>query len=300
MLDKDKYQSYSLHKRVATCVDDFAPLPTVAMKVMGMVSDPDTMTTDLESVIQGDITLVAAVLRLANSAFYGLRRKVVSLHHALILLGKGEVQSLVLSRVMFQTFKAPGGLQRELMVGVWSHSLECALAAECIAEKCGEDGSLYFLGGMLHDIGRLVIFQKFLSEIDGLEKYGQLTDETNLNIENEFLGCGHNDIGAQLLHRWMFPVQLVDMAKRHHCYEEIQDCDRSAQIMILADLLSHEVALEALSETPEGSGRVLRSLLLKCGAASSIISDEESLLEMEDLFKQRLESRAELLEMLKM
>ena len=300
MLPKDKYQSYSLHKRVSECVEDFAPLPAVAMKVMEMVSDPDTMATDLESVIEGDISLVAAVLRLANSAFYGLRRKVESLRHALILLGKAEVQSLVLSRVMFQTFKAPSGKQKELMVGVWSHSLECALAAECIAERCGDESSLYFLGGMLHDIGRLVIFQKFLSEIENLERYGQLMDDSGLNIENEFLGCGHNEIGSQLLHRWMFPSQLVDMVEHHHSYDEIATCERSTQIMILADLLSRKVILGGLPGNPEGSDKAMNDLLLKCGVESSIIPDEESLLELEAFFKQRLEDRSELLEMLQM
>ena len=300
MIPKNKYRATTLHKRVSVCVEDFAPLPTVAMKVMDMVSAPDTMATDLETVIQGDISLVTAILRLANSAFYGLRRKVESLRHALILLGKGEVQGLVLSRVMFQTFKAPEGRERDLMIDVWSHSLECALAAECIAEKCHDEGALYFLGGMLHDIGRLVIFQKFLSEIENLEKYGELMDDSSLEIEHEFLGCGHNDIGAQLLHRWMFPAQLVDMVRQHHKHDEIATCDRPTQVMILADLLSRKVVLGGRPGNPEGSDKAMHALLLKCGAESSIIPDGESLLEMETIFKQRLEDRADLLEMLQM
>ncbi len=149
MLQKADGQSLALHKRIFASVEGFAPLPAVAMRVMDMTAEPDTMAVELETVLQGDVSLVAAVLKLANSAFCGFRRQVVSLRHALTLLGKSEVQSLVLSQVMFQAFKVTTGRQKALMTGVWRHSLECALAAECVAERCDIEDSVYFLGGML-------------------------------------------------------------------------------------------------------------------------------------------------------
>jgi putative nucleotidyltransferase with HDIG domain len=300
MLQKDDCQPFSLHKRVSACVEDFAPLPAVAMRVMDMVADPDTMAADLESVLQGDVSLVTAVLKLANSAFYGLRRQVISLRHALVLLGKNEVRGLVISRVMFQAFKVPAGRQKILMLGVWKHSLECALAAECIAEQCGAENSVYFLGGMLHDIGRLVIVQKFLKEIEDLDHYGQLVEKSGLEVELKLLGCGHNELGSQLLHRWMFPPQLVEMVQNHHNYDGIAACGRSSQILILANLLSRWAVLKDLEGKDEAQEAGLFALLLRCGADSKIIPDEKALVEMESAFRLRLEERADLLEMLKM
>lgn len=282
------------------CIEDFAPLPAVATRVMDMVADPDTNAADLESVLQGDVSLVTAVLKLANSAFYGLRRQVISLRHALVLLGKNEVRDLVISRVMFRAFKVPEGRQKALMVGVWKHSLECALAAECIAEQCATESSMCFLGGMLHDIGKLVIVQKFLKEIEDLDRYGQLVEKNGLEVELELLGCGHDELGFQLLHRWMFPPQLVEVVQNHHRYDDIAVCGRPSQILILADLLSRWTILKDLEGGDTAQEAAFSSLLLRCGADSRIIPDEKALLEMEDSFRQRLEERSDLLEMLKM
>ncbi len=299
MLQKCNYQPCSLHKRVSSSVEDFAPLPSVAMKVMSMVTDPDTTTTELEAVLQGDISLVAAVLKLANSAFYGMRRKVISLRHALILVGRSEVQGLLLSQIMFQAFKVPAGRQKDIMAGVWRHSIECALAAEYVAEQCGDSNAVCFLGGMLHDIGKLLIIQQFSVEIEDLEHYGRQSEEKGVEAEVKSLGCGHNELGARLLHRWMFPTLLVEMVRNHHDYSEIGRYDRSLQILVVADLLSRWVVLKEQEEDNEGQLDVLYTFLVQCGAESKIIPDTESLIAMESGLRQRLEERSELLDMLR-
>ncbi len=302
MLQKDSSELGLLHKRVSACVEDFEPLPAVALRVMSMAADPDTTAADLEPVLQGDISLITAILKLANSAFYGLRRQVVSLRHALLLLGKSEVQSLVFARIMFRTFKIRKGRQKLIMADVWKHSLECALAAECIAEQCDDDGSLYFLGGMLHDLGKLVIVQQFFKEIEHKKHYGQLVEEDDLEDEHEVLGCGHDQLGSQLLRRWMFPPQLVEMVKEHHCYDGIAGCGHPSQVLIIADLLSRWVVLRD-SEGKGGDENWKSSfllLLLRCGKATKIIPDEEALVLMEDAYRKRLEERGDLLEMLQM
>ena len=302
MLTRNEHNPCSPEERLIRGVEDFAPLPSVAMQVMTLVADSETSAADLESVLQGDIALVAAVLKLANSAFYGLRRQIVSLKHALLLLGKNEVQSIVLSQVLFHAFKVPDGEQKTLMVNVWKHSLECALAAECVAEQCGDDNSLYFLGGMLHDIGKLIIVQKFLKEFEDLDHYSQLVELDSSEIELERLGCGHNELGSQLLNRWMFPVQLVQMVKEHHNYDTIAECDRSSQILVLANLLCKWVWLKDQEEPHklDGEEATFLDLLMHCGAASNLAPDEEILFRLEKAFRQRLEERAELLEMLQM
>lgn len=187
------------------------------------------------------------------------------------------------------------------MVSVWKHSLECALAAECVAEHCGDDNALYFLGGMLHDIGKLIIVQKFLKEFEDLDHYGQFVELDSFKIEFERLGCGHNELGSQLLNRWMFPVQLVQMVREHHDYDTIAECDRSSQILVLANLLCKWICLKDQEEpNKRNEGEAFLGLLLRCGVGSKLIPDEESLSELENAFRQRLEERAELLVMLQM
>lgn len=296
---RETYHRGGLPQRVAASVEEFMPLPAVGLKVLEMLVDPAIEVADLESVLQGDVTLVSSVLKLANSAFYGFRRQVISLRHALVLLGKGEVQGLVFSKVMLQAFEVSEGRQKEIMVQTWEHFLECALAAESIAEQCGAESSVCFLGGMLHDIGKLILIQKFLEEIEGMGHYQQIVEEDGLKIEKEIFGCGHNDLGAQLLRRWMFPPQLIEMVQEHHNYEGIAGCRTSSQVLILANLLSRWLALTDGEERHPGTEEV-RSLLLRCGAESKIIPDEKTLLLMRDAFRQKVVDRADLLEMLAM
>lgn len=290
-----------LQQKVASCVETFAPLPSVCMRVLSVVADSGTTAADLEAVVKGDISLVTSVLKLANSAFYGVRRQVDSLRHALLLLGKSEVQSLVLSRVMFQAFKVPVGARKDVMVSVWRHSLECALAAETIAVQIDEGSPVFFLGGMLHDIGKLVIIQKFFPNIDDFESYSELSEEDGLEVELEALGCGHDELGAMLLHRWMFPEELEDMLRQHHNYNNISNCGRACQVLILANTLCRWVAAQDLQKQGDGSGeRVddLRELLLRCGEESKIMPSVESLEQMELSYRKGLEAKSDLLDML--
>ncbi len=303
MLQKDNSSSCVSQSRIISSVESFAPLPSVAMRVLDMVSDPATAAADLEGVLRCDVSLVTSVLKLANSAFYGVRRQVDSLQHALLLLGKSEVQSLVLSRVMFQAFKNPEGVQKTLMVGVWKHSLECALAAESISMQLGEENSIFFLGGMLHDLGKLVVIQKFIQDVDGFDHYDTLDEEDGLEMELAALGCGHDELGAMLLHRWMFPAELEKMVRLHHDYAGIASCDRVVQILILANLLCRWVAAQDLLEEKkanEASVIALRSMLLRCGKASEIISSDGSLIQFEHAYRKYLVDKVDLLEMLQM
>ncbi len=303
MLRKDNSSGCVLRARIVSSIDAFAPLPSVAMRVLDMVADSETTAGDLEEVLRSDVSLVTSVLKLANSAFYGVRRQVDSLRHALLLLGKSEVQSLVLSRVMFQAFKNPKGVQKTMMVGVWKHSLECGLAAETISRQLGEGDSIFFLGGMLHDVGKLIVIEKFLEEIDGFEHYETLDEEDGLVVELNLIGCGHDELGAMLLHRWMFPEELEQMVRVHHDYNGIASCSRVEQILILANLLCRWVVAQDLLEKGEGKEAgviALRGILLRAGDASGIISSTGSLVQMEYAYRKYLTEKADLLEMLQM
>jgi len=303
MLQKDNSSPCVVQSKLLSSIESFAPLPSVAMRVLEMVTDSNTAAADLEGVLRSDVSLVTSVLKLANSAFYGVRRQVDSLRHALLLLGKSEVQSLVLSRVMFQAFKNPQGKKRTLMVGVWKHSLECALAAENISMQLGEEDAIFFLGGMLHDVGKLVVIQKFIQDVDCFNHYEDLDEEDGLKMELEALGCGHDELGAMLLHRWMFPGELEQMVRNHHDYKNIASCGRVSQILMLANLLCRWVVAQDLLEegaSNEASVIALRGMLLRGGEASGIISSAGSLVQMEHTYRKYLADKVDLLDMLQM
>ena len=289
------------YKQVASCVEGFAPLPSVAMRVLDLMTDPDTTVADLEEVLQGDVSLVAGVLKLANSAFYGLRRQVDSLRHALTLLGKSEVQNLILMNVLFRSFKATSSLQQGIMSDIWRHALETATAAEAIGAVVGEESPLLFLGGMLHDIGKVLIVSEFFVEVEKLDSYGVpggLTDEVE---EQQVFGCSHAKLGSQLLFRWLFPVHLVDIVAQHHDYDTIAEKETTCRILILANLLSCQVTLtdwDHVEENRENELAQIQALLLRCGEDSGLLPDTESLETVEQAYRKRLEDRKDLLELM--
>ena len=301
MLQRQSPEQVLLYKRVTACVEGFAPLPSVAMRVLDLIGDPESTVADLEEVLQGDVSLVVAVLKLANSAFYGLRRQVESLQHALTLLGKSEVQNLVLVKVLFRSFKASDNRQQLVMTNIWRHSLECAIAAECIGELTGEKNPLFFLAGMLHDIGQVLIVSEFFQEVEEVDLYGYPGGVSNRGIEKEIFGCVHDTLGSQLLYRWLFPVDLVKVVSEHHDCEQIADKDTIGKVLILANLLSCMVTLEDwdhTTESREGELTAMRSLLSACGKNSQLLPDQESLEKIEKTYRRHLEERAELLELM--
>ncbi len=301
MLQRQSPEQVLLYKRVAACVEGFAPLPAVAMRVLDLVTDSDTTVDDLEEVMQGDVSLVVAVLKLANSAFYGLRRQVGSLKHALTLLGKSEVQNLILVKVLFRSFKASDSHQQIVMTTIWRHSLECAIAVECVGEQAGEENPLFFLAGMLHDIGRVLIVSEFFEEIEDVESYGNPGSIVHKDIEEGIFGCSHDKLGSQLLFRWMFPTELVDVIAEHHDYGTIAEKGHVSKVLILANLLTCKVTLEDwdhLETNREKELADVKVLLGTCGKESGLLPDDESLEKAEALYRQRLAERAELLELM--
>lgn len=301
MLQRQDPEQVLLYKRVISCVEGFAPLPSVAMRVLEIAADSETTVLDLEEVLEGDVSLVAAVLKLANSAFYGLRRQVDSLKHALTLLGKSEVMNIVLVKVMFRSFKASFDRQQVVMTIIWRHSLECALAAECLGEMSCDENPLFFLVGMLHDVGKVLIVSEFFSEVEGVPLYGYPGAESFKEVEKEKFGCSHDKLGSQLLDRWLFPVSIVQMVAEHHDYEKISDKKCISKVLILANLLSRLVTLKDWEHTEKNRNAELEkvhSLLLSCGKTSKMLPDEESLEIIEKVYRQRLDDKRELLDLM--
>ena len=112
---------------------DLKVLPFVARKVLDTVGDERSSVSDLSDVIEKDQTISARVLKISNSALYGLRQEVTSVHHALLLLGFKTIRSLVLS-VSTKSLYKQFGMKEKI---IWDHSVGAAIASKVVAE-CGD------------------------------------------------------------------------------------------------------------------------------------------------------------------
>ena len=142
-------------ERTLRRADELAMFPRVAEIVRQVVDDPSTSLVDLERAVAMDTTLSAQVLKLANSAFFGLQRDVASLRQALLVLGFRATRDLTLGLAAMSV----GRGEEPVRYMIWQKSMRSAVAARVIAPAAGWDRGEAFVAGLLHDIGQLVLLE---------------------------------------------------------------------------------------------------------------------------------------------
>lgn len=217
-------------------VNEFPPLPAVVNKILQVTSDPDSGVDKLSRIVEADVGLSSAIVKLANSPFFGLSREVASISHALAVLGMDEVKNLVLAKAMFNTF-TNFRKKGERLNTLWKHSFCSALAAKTIGDKMGRDESGLFVAGLIHDIGKMVIF--FALSSDSLLKiYGESEQLDDSKNEISFLGLNHEDLGRLLVKSWLFPDSLQIAVGYHHSPESAPSHQLYPLVVRLADTLA--------------------------------------------------------------
>jgi len=197
-------------------IRDIPTLPLVAHQ-LNIESQKDTFTSKiLEGIIKKDPPLAAKLLKLANSSYYGFARKVSTLERAITLLGFNTVKNLACA-VSISRFFAPEQEGVVDLEGLWKHCLGTAVSARLliggIAEHLAEEA---FLGGILHDIGTIVIINNFpdrmLEALQVMEgKQASLSE-----AEKERVGFTHEAAGAYLVDKWNFPPRYYRIIRLHH------------------------------------------------------------------------------------
>jgi len=221
-------------------VEDLPPLPSVVFQILELLADPDFAMDKLEKLVRQDQSLVAKLIKVSNSVLYGGIGDVGSLREALARLGARTVKSLVLTtstHTFFPKTQSGIGIWSQLL---WQHSVECGLAARCVARKTGRsDADEAFVGGVLHDIGKLVILLKFPDEYRRIQKMSKSEGVYELAVESELLGCDHTMIGEKLMKKWKMPAGLKDCVQLHHRFREADEGDQLIPIVAYGNYLSH-------------------------------------------------------------
>jgi HD-like signal output (HDOD) protein len=250
----------------------------VFSQINRVINDPQASAYDVASIVSEDPGIAARILRMANSAYYGLPQPVSSIRQAIIILGTDALRSLVLSVSLMDAF-ATSPLEREYQDLLWRHSLATASAARlffCTRFTAGlirgcEEG---FAAGLLHDIGKMILACYLPVErarVRSNPDYGTVEDHL---VEQEVIGVTHADIGVCLAERWELPIILQAAIKNHH---DLKVANPShlllAKVIHVADYLAHAAAPTNL----RGTG-VLPSLDSR--AFGEFRLDEQSLTEL--------------------
>ena len=184
-------------------------LPHIVMELIDALDNGDVDTNTLAQKISHDQALTAKVLGLANSSFYGMQSKVGSIPHAVAVLGFNSVRSLVTAAAVVETFSE--GKSKELNhTEFWKHAIATAVAAKAIARNCGGNEDQAFIGGLLHNIGRLVLATYSPSRYQEVLKWRSQHDGDLVAAEIHILGIDHKVAGSAVLAHWKFPASIVE------------------------------------------------------------------------------------------
>lgn len=210
-----------IKKKIIKRIDDLPPMPKVLFKAREVLSDMNSSFKDISTIIETDQAIAAKILKVANSAYYGLSGMVSSIHQASVVLGYQTLEQ-VITMVSTSSLlgKKLGGYQ--LNAGVmWRHSLAVALACKFIAQKRAPSlESDAFSVGLIHDAGKLALdpyVQKKRKEIETF-----LRDETPsfLLAERAVLGFDHTEIAQDLTKKWNLPKDHGAAIRHHHSPSE--------------------------------------------------------------------------------
>lgn len=217
--------------------------PDVWFRFNEAVNIQSSTIQDISEIVKTDPSLVASILKVVNSPYYGIRSKVDTISRAVSIIGLDDLYSIVTSVVAVNSFsKIPTNLVKPATF--WRHSFCTAILAKKIASLCGvlHTERLYVVG-LLHDIGSLLLYTSYPVESEEIIKLADGDEEVHYRIEKEKLGFTHADIGAELLADWGLPEVLTKTIKHHHepCTDESVILD--ACIIHLANALSNNYIL---------------------------------------------------------
>lgn len=226
-------------------IGDIPTIPVVATRAMDAARDPDSSMRDIAEIISIDPPLASRVLRIVNSAYYSLRQSVGSLPLALTILGIREIIDLVMGISIMTIFPGTSGsgfFDRNMF---WKHSGTCAHVAKFLSEKLGHAklSSEAFVGGLLHDIGKVVMDQYMHEEFREALELSVTEGLSHYDAESMTVGATHPQIGAWLIKKWKLPDILVNAVSCHHFSESIDESEPIQQIVYCANIIC--LAMEA-------------------------------------------------------
>ena len=224
--------------------NDLPTIPVVATKVLQLIEKESTTSEDLAKVLSSDSAVAARVLKISNSSFFGCKRQINTLSHAIMMLGYNTIKSLVMAASVKQVSKIYGLTEKML----WEHSFGAGLAARVIANTTQHvNTEEAFLGGLFHDIGKTI-----MNNIDSKQFQMVMQKCYNENIsfqeaEQQFYTYSHADVGGLVIEKWNFPEMLTKAVLEHHRFDLEEDEDpyqvSLTSIVGLANLFCHKIGL---------------------------------------------------------
>lgn len=222
-------------------------LPGNARIMFELATNPQAEMKDILPLIKQDESMTARILKVANSAYFNRGKPVPNITDAVGIIGLQELCSLLSCASLSDIFPSSAPIRATL----WTHNTTTAIIARTIAQQYRSgDPATAFTAGLLHDIGKLLIIQKFPREYTTLHESFLQKATSSTALEKDEFPFDHTEVGYFIGEKWKFPDAILNPITRHHFDWEDLAGDTLTRVVKLADLLAHEVT------TPNVSGDV--------------------------------------------
>lgn len=247
--------NFLLQRYVEKAMVDLPALPTVIVKVL-QATEKDTVTTsEIESLLSSDAAMTTKLLKVVNSAYFGLPRQVGNIGQAIAILGMHQVRNLVLSVGVLNALSSPSPRVVEVQKAFWEHSFAAATCSQNLARQRGLSNhaqDLAFVGGLLHDVGRLFLFTLFNQPYQQVMSESAKLGEAIIVTENRVLGTSHAELGGMLADKWNFPTDLAELIRYH---EEPERVPNPGNLQLLSCIHASDRLASELWEGPQSASQ---------------------------------------------
>ncbi|PKM47658.1 MAG: hypothetical protein CVV03_01940 [Firmicutes bacterium HGW-Firmicutes-8] len=220
-------------------VNELPALPHTAARVIMLTSDPKSTTHEISSAICRDQVIASKVLKLVNSAYYGLPRKIAGVTEAITILGIETIRTLVVGASVYHTLS---DLRSKRMLSpqkIWRHAAACAQSCKILAAEYGVDQTEHvFVTGLLHDIGKIILNHFWSDGYSTVIETAEIKGCSIIKAEMELLNSTHAEVGMIIAEKWNLPLILVETIGYHH--DPLHNCDNSdlIQLVHLGDIMA--------------------------------------------------------------
>ena len=278
-------------QKALSSVTEITALPEITTKIMDVVEDPKATAHDMHEIVKNDPALAAKILKVVNSAFYGLPAQIGSLDRAIIMLGLSAVKNIALAASLSRLFKPESISDQFAPRDLWKHCIAVGVCAKLLARADSKDfAEEVFVAGLMHDMGLLIEHQLFPDKLKEIADRCFSEPLDFCAVEAEIIGADHQAFGAALAAKWKFPPGLRNSIAYHHSPMKLKpEFRRLASYIYVADTLCcqnkhgfwltaynqevNEVILSAINQTPETLEALVSDLPEHIQEAQSIFSE---------------------------
>ncbi|MGE3180192.1 MAG: HDOD domain-containing protein [Phycisphaerae bacterium] len=224
--------------KAMTRITEISSLPEITTRIVEVVEDPKATAHDMHELVKSDPALAAKILKVVNSAFYGLPSQISSLDRAIIMLGLSAVKNIALAASLTRLFKADAISAQFEAKDLWKHSIAVGVCAKAIADRVRYGQEESFVAGLVADVGLLAVQQMSPEKMRAVAERCFASPQDYPALEREIIGADHQAFGDTLAARWKFPPALRNCIAYHHEPDVLSpEFSRLVSIIYIADTI---------------------------------------------------------------